>query len=202
MVEIIDNCTQFAATLTCCAISGVLYLRRRSQELFLLTCFYGCFALGLLYWTLYLVLFESTPSAFYVSEIIWISSCIFLYLLQYTITGGEVRGRQCRVAWIGPAAGAVMLAVFCIFGRDIPAAILRCCLMSVLARHAIRALAFGIRRRFHIAVLCFVCAEYALWLSSVRWLGDTLANPYFWIDFLLTGILISLLPASGEAVAA
>ena len=44
MVEIIDNCTQFAATLTCCAISGVLYLRRRSQELFLLTCFYGCFA--------------------------------------------------------------------------------------------------------------------------------------------------------------
>lgn len=100
MVEIIDNCTQFAATLTCCAISGVLYLRRRSQELFLLTCFYGCFALGLLYWTLYLVLFESTPSAFYVSEIIWISSCIFLYLLQYTITGREVRGRQCRVAWI------------------------------------------------------------------------------------------------------
>ena len=95
-----------------------------------------------------------------------------------------------------------MLAVFCIFGSDIPAAILRCCLMSVLARHAIRALAFGIRRRFHIAVLCFVCAEYALWLSSVRWLGDTLANPYFWIDFLLTGILISLLPASEEAVAA
>ena len=201
-MELVSNLLQFIVTLLGFSLSGIWYLKSRKQTYFLLTCFYGCFALGSLYWTLYLVLFESTPSAFYVSEIIWISSCIFLYLLQYTITGREVRGRQCLVAGIGPAAGAVMLAVFCIFGSDIPAAILRCCLMSVLARHAIRALAFGIRRRFHIAVLCFVCAEYALWLSSVRWLGDTLANPYFWIDFLLTGILISLLPASGEAVAA
>lgn len=64
MVEIIDNCTQFAATLTCCAISGVLYLRRRSQELFLLTCFYGCFALGLLYWTLYLCCLSPRPARF------------------------------------------------------------------------------------------------------------------------------------------
>ena len=93
-----------------------------------------------------------------------------------------------------------MLAFFCIFGGDIPAAILRCCAMTVLAWGAIRGLAFGVQRRFHAAVLCFVVAEYALWASSVYWLGDTLANPYFWIDFLLTGILVSLLPASGEAV--
>ena len=82
MVEIIDNCTQFAATLTCCAISGVLYLRRRSQELFLLTCFYGCFALGLLYWTLYLLLFSETPQVFYVSEFGWVASVIFLCILS------------------------------------------------------------------------------------------------------------------------
>ena len=200
MIEIIDNCTQWAATCVSRAVSEALYLRRRSAERFLLMCFYGCFALGLLYWTLYLVLFASTPDAFYVSEIIWISSCIFLYLLQYTIAGAAGRARGCRAAWFAPALGAVMLAFFCIFGGDIPAAILRCCAMTVLAWGAIRGLAFGVQRRFHAAVLCFVVAEYALWASSVYWLGDTLANPYFWIDFLLTGILVSLLPASGEAV--
>lgn len=200
MIEIIDNSIQFTATLICCAVSGVLYLRRRSTERFLLACFYGCFALGLLYWTLYLVFFESTPDAFYVSEIIWISSCIFLYLLQYNVAGKEGQRRSCRAAWLAPALGAVMLAFYCIFGSDIPAAILRCSLMTALAWKAICGLCSGGRRPFHTAALCFVGAEYALWASSVHWLGDTLANPYFWIDFLLTGILVSLLPASGEAV--
>lgn len=200
MVEIIDNSVQFAATLTCCAVSGALYLRRRSMERFLLMCFYGCFALGLLYWTLYLVLFGVTPDAFYVSEIVWISSCIFLGLLQYTVAGAAGRVRHWRAEWLAPLSGAVMLAFYCIFGSDIPAAILRCCLMTILAWGAIRGLASGAHRRFHAAVLCFVGVEYALWASSVNWLGDTLANPYFWIDFLLTGVLVSLLPASEKVV--
>lgn len=200
MVELIDNCAQFTATLVCCAVSGVFCFRRRSVELFLLTSFYGCFALGLLYWTLYLVLFSSTPDAFYVSEIIWLSSCIFLYLLQYTIQGEYGRAVRSRAVWIAPVLGELMLAFFCVFGSDIPAALLRCCLMTALAWGAIRGLAAGVRRNFHVAVLCFVGAEYALWASSVHWMGDTLANPYFWIDFTLTGVLISILPASGEAV--
>ena len=70
MIEIIDNSVQFAATLACCGVSASLYLKRRGQAQFLLTCFYGCFSLGLLYWTLYLVIYESTPDTFYVSEIV------------------------------------------------------------------------------------------------------------------------------------
>lgn len=200
MVEIIDNSVQFAATLVCCIISAAMYLRRRSAGPFLLMCFYGCFSLGLLYWTLYLVLYESTPMIFYVSEIAWISSYIFLYLLQYTLADAAERSRRCRVMWLAPLSGAVMFAFFCVTDDDIPSALLCCAAMSALAWSAIRGLVFGKRRRFHIAVLGFVCAEYALWVSSLNWLGDTLANPYFWIDFLLTGVLVSLLPAvRGEA---
>ena len=148
------------------------------------------------------VLYETTPGTFYVSEIVWISSCIFLYLLQYTLAGPAERAHRCGAMWLAPALGAAMFALYCVFAPNIPADLLRCCVMSALAWNAIRGLAFGARRRFHAAVLAFVCAEYALWASSITWLGGTLANPYFWIDFVLTGILIALLPAAGKGAGA
>ncbi|MCO7111018.1 hypothetical protein NIA69_20300 [Gemmiger formicilis] len=52
----------------------------------MLLCFYGCFALGSLYWTLYLLLFNTTPRVFYVSEFGWVASVIFLRILQATLT--------------------------------------------------------------------------------------------------------------------
>ena len=202
MIEIIDNSLQFAATLVCCAISSSLNFKRRRAEHFLLAAFYGCFSLGLLYWTLYLVLFEATPGTFYVSEIVWISSCIFLYLLQYTLASRAERAHRCAAMWLAPASGLVMFTVYCVFSPNIPVDLLRCAAMSALAWGAIRGLSFGARVRFHASVLAFVCAEYALWASSIVWLGDTLLNPYFWIDFALTCILISLLPAAGKGAGA
>ena len=81
-MELISNLFQFAVTLLGFCMSGIRYLKGRKQTYFLLTCFYGCFALGSLYWTLYLLLFSETPQVFYVSEFGWIASVIFLYLLQ------------------------------------------------------------------------------------------------------------------------
>ena len=158
MTEIIDNSLQFAATLVCCAVSTALHFKRRSAEYFLLAAFYG-FAMGLLYWTLYLVLFETTPGTFYVSEIVWISSCVFLCLLQYTLASPAERGSRRPAMYIAPVSGAVLFAVFFLAdGGDLFADIMRCCVMSALVWGAIRGLAFEGRRRFHIAMLCFVCA--------------------------------------------
>ena len=90
-MELINNLFQFAVTLLGFCLSGIWYLKDRKQTYFLLTCFYGCFALGSLYWTLYLLLFSETPQVFYVSEFGWVASVIFLYLLQYTLSsaGGK-----------------------------------------------------------------------------------------------------------------
>ena len=90
-MELISNLFQFAVTLLGFCLSGIWYLKDRKQIYFLLTCFYGCFALGSLYWTLYLLLFSETPQVFYVSEFGWIASVIFLYLLQYTLSSAEER---------------------------------------------------------------------------------------------------------------
>lgn len=76
-MELISNLLQFIVTLLGFSLSGIRYLKSRKQTYFLLTCFYGCFALGSLYWTLYLLLFSETPQVFYVSEFGWMASVIF-----------------------------------------------------------------------------------------------------------------------------
>lgn len=70
-MELIINLLQFFVTMLGFCLSGIRYLRHRTLSYFLLICFYGCFALGSLYWTLYLLLFSETPRIFYVSEFGW-----------------------------------------------------------------------------------------------------------------------------------
>ena len=51
-MELIINLLQFFVTLLGFCLSGIRYLRHRTLSYFLLICFYGCFALGSLYWIL------------------------------------------------------------------------------------------------------------------------------------------------------
>ena len=67
-MELIENLLQLLTTFIGALLSGISYRKSRRQAYFLLLCFYGCFALGALYWTLYLLLFDTTPKVFYVSE--------------------------------------------------------------------------------------------------------------------------------------
>ena len=55
-------------------------------------------------------------------------------------------------------------------------------------------------RSFHITVLCFTALEYAIWTSSCFWVSDTLKNPYFWFDFMLSASILMMLPATRKAV--
>ena len=76
-MELIENLLQLLVTFVGALLSGIAYRKSRRQAYFLLLCFYGCFALGALYWTLYLLLFDTTPRVFYVSEFGWVASVIF-----------------------------------------------------------------------------------------------------------------------------
>ena len=63
MIGFWDYLSQFLAVTAgfCAALRA--YLKSRRQPWFLLTCFYGTFALGTLYWTLHLLLRQETPKA-------------------------------------------------------------------------------------------------------------------------------------------
>ena len=206
-MELIENLLQLLVTFVGVLLSGISYRKSRRQAYFLLLCFYGCFALGVLYWTLYLLLFDTTPRVFYVSEFGWVASLIFLRILQATLATLEEHAFRCRRAWLVPAFGLPLLAYYCTFG-DILSNLLWCGLMIVVSYHAIRGLAYaraqvGTARDmqyFHIGVLCYVAAEYALWASGCFWPGDSISSPYCWLDFLLTLCIFALLPATGKAV--
>ena len=66
-------------------------------------CFYGCFALGALYWTLYLLLFDTTPRVFYVSEFGWVASVIFLRILPVSYTHLDMKMKNSVPQILPPA---------------------------------------------------------------------------------------------------
>ena len=208
-MELINNLFQFAVTLLGFCLSGIWYLKDRKQTCFLLTCFYGCFALGSLYWTLYLLLFSETPQVFYVSEFGWIASVIFLYLLQYTLSSAEERDFSTRKSLIAPLIGIPLCVFYCTFG-DVLSNLLWCSMMIVVSYHSIRGLIYALIqtgtarkiRYFHIGVLCYVAAEYILWTSGCFRQGDLASFLYYGFDVLLTGCVFALLPATGRAVQA
>ena len=141
-MELVSNLSQFIVTLLGFCLSGIWYLKSRAQAYFLLTCFYGCFALGSLYWTLYLLLFDTTPQVFYVSEFGWVASLIFLRILQATLATLEERAFRCRSVWLSPLIGVPMLAFYCTFG-DILSNLIWCGMMIWLSYCAIRGLAYA-----------------------------------------------------------
>ena len=109
-MELIENLLQLLTTFVGALLSGISYRKSGRQAYFLLLCFYGCFALGALYWTLYLLLFDTTPRVFYVSEFGWVASVIFLRILQAMLSTPEERAFRCRRAWLAPAFGLPLLA--------------------------------------------------------------------------------------------
>lgn len=207
MVELIDNISQFLVTMISGCLSGALYYRTHRQPYFMLACFYGCYALAGLYWTLYYLLFSTTPQIFYVAETGWISGYIFLYLLQYTLSDKKERAFRCHAMWFSPAIGVPLMVFYCTHG-DILTTMLMSIMMILISWHAIRGLAYLQKRGdearnskyFHTAAICFVAVEYCLWTSSCFWVSDTLSNPYFWFDFLLTATTFLLLPATRKLV--
>ena len=206
MVELIDNVSQFLATLLAGGAAGWLYCRSRKQAYFLLTCFYGCFAAAGLYWTLYYLLFAETPQIFYVSEIGWISGYIFLYLLQYSLSDRNERSFRCWWMWLSPVVGGLLLILYCMHGEVLPNMVFNG-LIILISWNAIRGFVylrgkeeFRDLRRLHLVVLCFCATEYSLWTSSCFWVSNTISNPYFWFDFLLTAIMFVLLAATKKAV--
>ena len=154
-----------------------------------------------------LLLFDTTPRVFYVSEFGWVASVIFLRILQVTLTDSGECGFRCRKAWLAPLVGVPLLGFYCTYG-DILSNLIWCGLTIWLSFCAIRGLFYADtrtgearnRRYFHIGVLCYVGSEYLLWTVGCFWSATSPASPAFWCDLLLTFALLGLLPAVRKAV--
>ncbi len=202
MIELIDNGIQLCAMLICFIICVRSLAKMRTRTWALLTLFYGSFLSGLLYWLLYLMLRGENPQ-FYVSEIAWYASYLFLYLVV-KVTGGE-RQKDVRILLPVIAFTAIMCFFFMQWG-DYFSNLIAAFLMSLLLYQSIRGLmetakikAEAPLFRLYLLTLLFCILEYTLWTLSCFWMGDSLTNPYFSVDFLLTACMVCILPATGNA---
>ena len=209
MTELIDNSSQFLVTFLAGVATAILFYKSRKQAYFLLACFFGTFSLGTLYWTLHFLLFNHTPQIFYVAELAWIAGHLFLLTLAFTLATPEERKFRHPAPWLVPLICVPQLALYLTRG-DLLFNLLICGLTMAAAWYSVRGLFYARRQSgklrdlqfFHIAVLLIITWEYCLWTASCFWVSDTLTNPYFWFDFLLTASLFALLPATRRAVGA
>lgn len=207
MIELFDNIFQLIASLLTTVGAGIMFSKYKQQAYLLLTCFFATFMLGSLYWTLHYFLFSYTPQIFYVSELAWSASHMFLLTLVHTLAGPDEKKFKHPALWLAPVFCISQLVIYW-FHADILLNTLISALVTVIMWQALRGFLYARRQSgkprdrqyFHLVILAIIVLEHGLWTTSCFWMGDTLANPYFWIDFLLTATLLSLLPATRKAV--
>ncbi len=207
MIESYENALQFAVALVCLCVSIGRAMRTRERAWILLSAFYACWTLGDLYWEIFLIFLHITPPYFYVADFSWYASYLLLFLLLRQLLPPEAwRGRR-LLPWIGPVFAVAMCAFYLQFG-DVASNLVCMALMALLLYHAIRGLLFlrgaADRRQTLLcaAVLVFCAMEYLTWTVSCFWKDDSLTNPYYLADTLLTLSFIPLLPGVGKAVRA
>ncbi|MEG1459066.1 MAG: hypothetical protein RSB37_09015 [Acetivibrio sp.] len=207
MIEIVDNGIQLFITIGCALWAGILAAKRKSQSYFILACFYGTFALGLLFWLSYLVIMTYTPKIFYVSDLSWFASFLFLLLIDISFATPKERNYKPVGAWLITAIPAVTTLCFLFFG-DIFGTLLWCPLLTVCTYDSTRGFLYARkqtgegwnRQWIHLAILFVIFTEFTLWTLSYFFKSTTIGNPYFWCDFVLSAALFLLMPAMKKAV--
>ena len=207
MIEIVENTIQLAVLLVCAGIALGWSIRDRAGTAMLLFLFLVSYALGDLYWLLYLIFYGHTPRIFYVSELSWYAAFLFMYMLVQKRAGPEARAFRHPALWLLPVF-CVGMAVFYMHWGDYPGNVICAVLMSLLLYHTVRGLVIlrthrekDANRPLYIAALVFCILEYGSWTASCFWTGDTWTNSYFLFDCLMTAYIPFLLASYRKAVA-
>lgn len=207
-IEIIENSFQLALLAVCLVLAGTYAMRRRNLDAGILAMFFGSYVLGDTYWLLYRIFRGYTPNLFYVSDLSWYAGFLFLYLVLQRLAPEEEKKTSHAALWLLPAFTAGM-AVYYMQWEDYFGNTLTAVLMGMLLFHAARGLVFmrkhpeaPRRRMLYVAVIVFCAFEYLTWTASCIFEGDTLANPYYWLDFMVTLCAVMFLPAFRKAVEA
>jgi hypothetical protein len=208
MAELVTNLAQLFAAMLATIGAGMMFYKYQLQTYLLLTGFFGAFMLGTLHWTLHYYLFSYTPQIFYVSELAWIASHIFLLTLTYTLADSDEKRFRHPALWFAPVFCLSQLMLY-LSHADVLLNTLISILVLAIMWVSLRGFLYARRQTgkprdrqyFHLALLAIIVLEHGLWTSSCFWMGDTFKNPYFWFDSLLTVALLLLLPATRKAVA-
>ena len=207
--EILVNFIQLAITGTCTAIALHRAVVRDSRAWVLLGLFYATFFMGDLYWSLMLAFYGDTPSYFYVSEIGWYSSFLFLDLLLRQLSSDEETEYRPKALWAAPVFTAAMAVFYMQYGDYVSNTVVAV-LMGALLWRSIRGLVYinaghgtsadAMRRPLYLCVLGFCLIEYCEWTASCFMSKEDVMMLYLAFDAAITLILMLHIPALGKAV--
>ena len=208
MIERIDNIIQLIVLGICMILALNRALRSGKRAWAILGMFYGTVLLGNLYWILYLMFYGETPFYSFIPDMSWCAGYLFLMLLLFQIRDGK-RNLKYVLLLLPTMAFTGAMALFYIrVGGEILTNIFYAVIMALILWQALAGL-FSVRGQrdnekqknwLYLAVLLFLAAEYALWTASCYWMGDTIRNPYYWFDFLLSASYLLMLPAVKRGV--
>lgn len=203
MIETIENALQLGVCLLLALASIGMAYRQKNKAYGILALFYAAFALGDLYWLLYLGFYHITPQYSYISEVTWYVAWLFLLLLLRQVQGDGCRSRHPALWLVSVLTGA--MCVFYMQWGDYASNLISAVFMTLLLWRALpgcfmKEKVGGAKRLFYIAVVVFCLIEYTMWMLSCFYGGDTITNPYFWFDTLFTLCIALFFPALGKAV--
>ena len=212
MIETIDNMIQLLATGIC---SGIAFHRAyiTQQRVWIklgLSSF--VFFLGDLYSVLYLWFYDRTPHYSNIPYVGWYASYLFLFLLLSDMQNENKRVYRHRALWLIPVF-TLGMCIFYMWVSEWSSTVdnlTHCIVMTLLLWRAVvgfleirrNPVSAAGQRRLYITVLILCVAEYATSTVSCFWMGDTLSNPYFWFDLLLSATYLLMPAALKKAVPA
>ncbi|MCR5767017.1 MAG: hypothetical protein K6G45_00800 [Lachnospiraceae bacterium] len=213
MIESFENAFQLIVAGGCLIYSAIKAISNRSRVRILLLFFYAEIFLGNLYWQLYLVFFNMSPIYSFVSGFCWSVSFAFMLLLIKNYSKRRISVKKDPLLLVIPVFTAAMAVMFMQWGDYtenivtaviMAALILRCVvgLKTVAGKGAYApAGKTGIYeadrspRFLYRACLWFCTANYLSWISSTFFFENSITNPYYWFDTVITISLVFFIPA-------
>lgn len=188
--EIIDNSIQVGLFLIFALLALLEGFRTQNRKFWILSGAYASFSMGTLYYLLYLVILGRVPQIFYVSEIAWMASYLFLLALCLIETQ-KYRRTVDTLCGILTAIEVLTVIGWKIFGPSYPFSIAFAAVTAIIFYYAL----VGFRkekRRLLCSMAVLIVLQLLLYIVSVFIKDYTHFNLYFAVDFLLMLTMCSL----------
>ena len=206
MAEIIENAFQMAVVAICLAVTVIEVLRTKRRAWIILMLFYSELFIGNLYWQLYMAFYGDYPLFPFASELCWDVAFGFLLLLARSFSRGRIGIKKDPILLLIPVFTGGWAIYYMNWGQiadNIVCAVLMGALImrSVYSINSMKGKYTGAERvnpstrKLFVAILLFCTAEYLSWTASCLFDGNTFANPYIWMDFLVTVACTFFIPA-------
>ncbi len=201
LIEKIDNGLQLLCLLACMVLSVYNAVRSNNRLWTLIAMYFTVYALGNLYWFLYMLFYGETPYISFVPDFCWLSAFLFLLLLVM-VAENEYDIKLRNKVFLFVPIFTFGMCLFYMQRGDYLTNLIYAVFMTLLICYSLKGLMINEKTEgkhsLYRAVLVFCTIEYCLWTSSC--FDPPLFNLYYLFDIMLTLSNINLYQSVRKAV--